>query len=208
MQSIGVIIVFGAVIFSMVVHEVMHGLVSYLLGDDTAKLQGRLSLNPAKHIDPFMTLLVPVLLYMSGGPIFGGAKPVPIDTRKIKYGEYGLALVALAGPLSNFILAFISFGLLVNFGEQNSLAALIFSIMVQVNLGFMIFNLLPIPPLDGSRIVYALAPDFIRRIMQKIESFGIMVVFLFIMLFSSLLSSYMLNGQNLIISFFMEVFGV
>lgn len=208
MQLVGVVIVFGAVIFSMVVHEVMHGLVSYLLGDDTAKLQGRLSLNPAKHIDPFMTLLVPVLLYMSGGPIFGGAKPVPIDTRKIKYGEYGLALVALAGPLSNFVLAFISFGLLVNFGEQSSLAALIFSIMVQVNLGFMIFNLLPIPPLDGSRIVYALAPDFIRRIMQKIESFGIMVVFLFIMLFSSLLSSYMLNGQNLIINFFMEVFGV
>ena len=79
MQVLGIVIVFSVVVFSMVIHELMHGLASYWLGDDTAKLQGRLSLNPLKHIDPVMTLLVPVLLYMAGGPIFGGAKPVPIN---------------------------------------------------------------------------------------------------------------------------------
>lgn len=192
----------------MVIHELMHGLVSYWLGDGTAKLQGRLSINPLKHIDPFMTLLVPVLLYMAGGPIFGGAKPVPIDTSKIKYGDYGIALVALAGPLSNLVLAFISFGVLVILGAGGGILALILGLMVQVNLGFMIFNLLPIPPLDGSRIVYAIAPEFIQSLMRKIEPYGIIVVFLLISTFSTVFAGFMSSVQSTIIEIFMGIFRV
>ena len=208
MQVLGIVIVFSVVVFSMVIHELMHGLASYWLGDDTAKLQGRLSLNPLKHIDPVMTLLVPVLLYMAGGPIFGGAKPVPINTNKIKYGDYGLALVALAGPLSNLVLAFISFGLLTGLGADGGLLALILSLMVQVNLGFMIFNLLPIPPLDGSRIIYAIAPEFVQSVMRKIEPYGIVVVFLLISTFSTVFAGYMQAAQTIIIEIFMGIFRV
>lgn len=208
MQVLGIVIVFSVVVFSMVIHELMHGLASYWLGDDTAKLQGRLSLNPLKHIDPVMTLLVPVLLYMAGGPIFGGAKPVPINTNKIKYGDYGLALVALAGPLSNLVLAFISFGILTGLGADGGLLVLILSLMVQVNLGFMIFNLLPIPPLDGSRIIYAIAPEFVQSVMRKIEPYGIVVVFLLISTFSTVFAGYMQAAQTIIIEIFMGIFRV
>lgn len=208
MQVLGIVIVFSVVVFSMVIHELMHGLASYWLGDDTAKLQGRLSLNPLKHIDPVMTLLVPVLLYMAGGPIFGVAKPVPINTNKIKYGDYGLALVALAGPLSNLVLAFISFGILTGLGADGGLLALILSLMVQVNLGFMIFNLLPIPPLDGSRIIYAIAPEFVQSVMRKIEPYGIVVVFLLISTFSTVFAGYMQAAQTIIIEIFMGIFRV
>ena len=208
MQVLGIVIVFSVVVFSMVIHELMHGLASYWLGDDTAKLQGRLSLNPLKHIDPVMTLLVPVLLYMAGGPIFGGAKPVPINTNKIKYGDYGLALVALAGPLSTLVLAFISFGILTGLGADGGLLALILSLMVQVNLGFMIFNLLPIPPLDGSRIIYAIAPEFVQSVMRKIEPYGIVVVFLLISTFSTVFAGYMQAAQTIIIEIFMGIFRV
>ena len=208
MQLLGIIIVFGVVVFSMMIHELMHGLVSYWLGDDTAKLQGRLSLNPLKHIDPVMTLLVPVLLYAAGGPIFGGAKPVPINTNKIKYGDYGLALVALAGPLSNLVLAFISFGILTLLGTDGSIFALILGLMVQVNLGFMIFNLLPIPPLDGSRVIYAIAPEFVQSIMRKIEPYGIMIVFLLVSTFSTVFSGFMHTAQTTIIEIFMGIFRV
>lgn len=208
MQLLGIVIVFGVVVVSMVIHELMHGLVGYWLGDDTAKLQGRLSLNPLKHVDPFMTLIVPVLLYMAGGPIFGGAKPVPINTNKIKYGDYGLALVALAGPLSNLVLAFISFGLLVLFGADSGLLSLILGLMVQVNLGFMIFNLLPVPPLDGSRIIYAIAPEFVQSAMRKIEPYGIIIVFLLISTFSTVLAGYMHAVQSGIIEIFMGIFRV
>ena len=99
------IFVFVVTVGSMILHELAHGFTAYKLGDDTAKRDGRLSLNPLRHIDPFMTILVPLLLAISGMPVFGGAKPVPVDTRRVKGGEWGFALVALMGPLTNFILA-------------------------------------------------------------------------------------------------------
>ena len=208
MDLIQIIILFVVITFSMVVHELMHGLVSYYLGDDTAKLSGRLTLNPAKHIDPVMTLLVPVLLFISGGPIFGGAKPVPINTRKVKGGEYGLALVALAGPLSNLVIAFLSFGIMVLFGEGSYILSLACFLAVRVNLGFMIFNLLPIPPLDGSRIVYAIAPEFVKDFMNKVERYGFIVVFALILLFSVPLGNFIISAQDFFIEIFMAIFGV
>ena len=94
----GVVAIFVITIISMVLHEIAHGYVAYWLGDSTAKYSGRLSLNPLKHIDPVMTIIVPVVLYLTGGPIFGGAKPVPINSRNLRFKEWGMALVGLAGP--------------------------------------------------------------------------------------------------------------
>lgn len=205
-------IVIGVILVSMTLHEVMHGYVAYLLGDDTAKLQGRLTLNPVKHIDPFLTLLLPVLLAISGLPIFGGAKPVPFNPARVKYDEWGAALVAVAGPLTNLFIAFLVFGVGVvsgvigDAGVQVSLAGTIIMTAIMVNLGFFIFNMLPLPPLDGSRVIYALAPDFVRRGMEVIERFGIIFVFALVLLAGPLLGTLMISGVNGVLDIFSWIF--
>ena len=199
------IIVLGVILVSMTLHEVMHGFMAYWLGDDTAKHQGRLTLNPLKHIDPILTILMPLLLAIAGGQIFGGAKPVPFNPNRLKYGEWGVALVAVAGPLTNLLIAFLSYGLLVLLGGARTPDTLeaVLALSVQVNLGFFAFNMLPIPPLDGSRILYALAPDFVRRGMEEVERYGIMIVFVIIVFANSLIFEYM----NWVVSFFFGLFG-
>ena len=204
------LIIVGVIFVSMTLHEVMHGLIAYWLGDDTAKAQGRLTLNPIKHIDPFLTILLPLLLAVSGGPIFGGAKPVPFNPTRLRYDEWGVALVAISGPITNLVIAFISFGLATLMGDSvanadGSLSILgtVLLLCAQVNLGFFAFNMLPLPPLDGSRVLYALAPDFVRRGMGEVERFGIIVVFLIVMLANSLIITYMTWA----ISFFFNLFG-
>lgn len=200
-------IVLGVILFSMTLHEVMHGFVAYWLGDDTAKAQGRLTFNPLKHIDPFMTIILPVLLAISGLPIFGGAKPVPFNPHNVRWGEWGAALVALAGPLVNLIIAFLSFGLWVVVGSPvDGVVGQIFAAMVSVNLGFFIFNLIPVPPLDGSRFLYALAPDFIKRGMEIIERYGIFVVFGLVLIAGPALGAFMVAIINFFISVFSHIF--
>lgn len=200
--------VLGVVLVSMTIHEAIHGYVAYFLGDDTAKHQGRLTLNPIKHIDPFLTLFLPVMLAVIGAPVFGGAKPVPFDPTRVRYGEWGAAMVAVAGPLVNLFFAFVAFGVGVVTGGFSSMLGQILTITVMVNLGFFIFNMLPIPPLDGSRVLYALAPDSIRRGMAAIEQVGIIVIFLFVMLASPLIGSFMSTAMEAIIAVFMVIFGV
>ena len=108
---VNILIVLVVILLSMTLHEAMHAFMGYFLGDDTAKAQGRLTLNPLKHIDPFMTILLPILLALTpGAPIFGGAKPVPFNPNRVRYGEWGAALVAVIGPLTNFLFAFFLFG--------------------------------------------------------------------------------------------------
>ncbi len=193
----------GIILISMTLHEAMHAFVSYWLGDDTAKLQGRLTLNPIKHIDPFLTILLPLVLVIAGLPPFGGAKPVPFNPDRVRGGEWGAALVALGGPLTNFVLAFIFFGIGVIFdGPLGQLGGALIDLAVRINLGFFVFNLLPIPPLDGSRVIFALAPDFVRRGMMFIERYGLMVIFLIVLLGSSFISPLM-GGA---IDFFLHVF--
>ena len=193
---------------SMTLHEAMHAFVGYWLGDDTAKLEGRLTLNPVKHIDPFLTILLPLILAIIGAPIFGGAKPVPFRPDKVKGGDWGAALIALAGPLTNLFIAFIVFGIgvlsgvIVEEGVRVSLAGTIISTGIMVNLGFFIFNMLPIPPLDGSRAVYAIAPDFIRNGMRLIEQFGLVFIFALVLIGSSFLGTFMTE----VMSFFLNVF--
>jgi len=203
------VIVLVVILFSMVLHELAHGLVAYKLGDDTAKEDGRLTLNPFKHLDPWLSIAMPLLLLFSGGPIFGGAKPVPVNSGKLKHGPWGMALVAIAGPLTNFLIAFVAF--LIGFYSGalvlGGLAGEIFSNLVMVNLGFGIFNLIPVPPLDGSRVLYALAPDPIRRLMDQIEPFGIMIVLLFVVLGSGIVNRLMLGGMEGILNFFYSIVG-
>jgi len=199
---IQLIIVLGVVLLSMTLHEAMHGFVAFWLGDDTAKREGRLTLNPIKHIDPFMTILLPVALALMGGPIFGGAKPVPFRPDQVRGGDWGSALVALAGPLTNVLIAFISYGVWGLSGMPGGIAGSVFSLLVTVNLGFFVFNMIPIPPLDGSRVLYALAPEFVRTGMRAIEQLGIVFVFVLVLVAGSLLSAYM----NTTISFFLDVF--
>lgn len=193
----------------MTFHEAMHAYAGYWLGDDTAKLSGRLTLNPIKHIDPFLTILLPILLAISGGPIFGAAKPVPFNPHNIRWNEWGAALLALAGPITNLVLAFFIFGISVVIGKPVDFSAtpvgfdgLILTVGVMVNLGFFIFNMIPIPPLDGSRVLYALAPEFVRRGMEAMEQFGIIIVFALILIAGSAFGTFL----SVAITFFMQVF--
>lgn len=201
-------IVLVVILFSMTLHEAMHGFVAFWLGDDTAEREGRLTLNPIKHIDPFLTIALPILLAVIGAPIFGGAKPVPFNPARLKYDEWGAALVAVAGPLTNFVIAFLLFASYSLFDvSQESLAGQFLVTGVLVNLGFFIFNMLPIPPLDGSRVIYALAPDFVRRGMEAIEQYGLILIFAIVLLASSAIGMLIQGGITGILSLFTVVFG-
>lgn len=203
-----VAIVIGVVLVSMTLHEAMHGFMAYYLGDDTAKLEGRLTLNPVKHIDPFLTLFLPVMLAIAGLPIFGGAKPVPFNPARVKYDEWGSALVAVAGPLTNLLLAFVVFGVYAVMGQPDGFVGLLLTTAVFVNLGFFVFNMIPIPPLDGSRVLYALAPEFARRGMEAIERFGVLVIFLIVIAASPLIGRFMSMAISFFVSLFASVFGI
>lgn len=207
-----IVIVIAVILFSMTLHEAMHAFMGYWLGDDTARREGRLTLNPIKHIDPFLTILLPIMLAIVGAPIFGGAKPVPFNPYGLRWGEWGVALVALAGPLTNLLIAFVAFGVGVLGGAITpdgivvSLFGQIVHIFILVNLGFFVFNMLPIPPLDGSRVIYALAPDFIRKGMEVIERFGIVVVFAIVLLSGGLLGQLIGGSVQFIYEVFLSIF--
>jgi Zn-dependent protease len=206
------LIYLAIILMASVAHEFMHGFVAYLLGDDTAKVHGRLSFNPLKHIDPFLSILLPMIIVVSNMitgtmmPIFGGAKPVPFNPSKLKFGEWGSALVAIAGPLTNLLLAFIFTGLFAAFAGSSDFWADILRICVMVNLGFFAFNILPIPPLDGSRVLYVIAPEFLRRLMEKIEQYGLILVFVVIILFSNQIGSIIGNVMNFFLNIFVVIF--
>ena len=212
MDIMYIVIVLGVILVSMTLHEAMHAFMSYWLGDDTAKMQGRLTLNPIKHIDPFLTILLPLLLAISGVPSFVGARPVPFNPNPVRGGEGGAALVALAGPLTNFVIAFFMFGIGVvtgtisSQGIEVSIAGTVIATAVSVNLGFFVFNMLPIPPLDGSRVIYAIAPEFIRRGMEVIERAGILVIFALVLLASSAIWAIMGGAIGGILQVFEVIF--
>lgn len=205
-----VAVVLFVILVSMTLHEAMHGFTAYWLGDDTAKAEGRLTLNPVAHIDPFLTIILPLTLALFGLPIFGGAKPVPFNPNRVRFGEFGAALVGLAGPLTNFLIAFLLFGLYVLFGQPttSSIWGMLLVTGVAVNLGFFVFNMLPLPPLDGSRVLYAVAPDWARRGMEWIEAYGIMLVFIIIMVSGSIIGQYMGAAIEFFVTVFSRIFGV
>lgn len=208
MDILYIVTVLAVIVLSMTLHEAMHGFVAYWLGDSTAKYSGRLSLNPIKHIDPFMTILLPLALAMSGMPVFGGAKPVPFNPLNLRFGEWGAALVAIAGPLTNFFVAFVAFGLFNAFSlSLASPVGYVLFITIMVNLGFFVFNMIPIPPLDGSRVLYALAPDFVRRGMEAVERFGVILIFAVVLVASPVIGQIMGFATNAILQLFSVIFG-
>lgn len=194
-------------VFSTVLHELAHGYTAYWLGDETAKLSGRLSLNPLRHVDPYMSIIMPVILYLMGGPIFGGAKPVPINTRNLRGREWGFALVAIAGPITNLLLAFIFFLLWFFIGHGSDLWGGILINSMYMNMGFALFNMIPIPPLDGSRVLYVLAPDFIKRFMESIERVGIFFVYILVTFLGGFVANYMNTAQSAILKLFLWIVG-
>lgn len=165
------------IVFSAILHEVAHGWVADRLGDPTARLSGRLTLDPRPHIDPFMTIIVPLLLIVSGSPIiFGGAKPVPVDPFNLRDGRKDLALVSLAGPVTNIILAIIG-SLCLHFLPVSGILGTIFQLIVSYNVLLAIFNLIPIPPLDGSKIVSLLLPEREAAAYMALGQFGLFIIF-------------------------------
>ena len=176
------VIVFAVILISVILHEIMHGYVAKLLGDTTAEEEGRLTLNPIVHIDPITTLALPLLLAISGQPIFGAAKPVPVLRNRLKWNEFGMAIVAIAGPLTNLVLAVIG-GLIVRAGIIDDVYWTTWWLyFVQINIGFFLFNLIPLPPLDGSRVLYAFAPEPLQRLMDRIEVYGIFIILALVLL--------------------------
>jgi Zn-dependent protease len=185
---------------SITIHEFLHGYVAFLLGDDTAQRDGRLSLNPIHHIDPFATVLLPIILVLLGLPPFGAAKPVPVNFARLKYEEFGGALVGLVGPLSNLVLAIIG-GFVLGSTSPTGLWELWWSLFVAINVGFFVFNMIPFPPLDGSRVLYAFAPEPLQRFMEQIERFGLGAILIFMLVLFPLLSPTLQSINSSIIRF-------
>jgi Zn-dependent protease len=177
MELIQIIII---LLFSLTLHELMHALVSDWLGDTTARQHGRITLNPLAHIDPFATLLLPALLFFAGSPvIFGAARPVPFTPWAVRYGKWGVALMAVAGPLTNLAIAGV-LALYLRFVDLGTGSVTFLVTAISVNVAFFVFNMIPFPPLDGSRVLYAVAPRPVRDVMDKIEGLGMIALFLFI----------------------------
>jgi Zn-dependent protease len=167
--------IFVTLVVSISLHEMMHAFVGYKLGDTTAYEQGRISLNPLRHIDPFLTLILPAItLILFQAPILA-AKPVPFDPRQVRYDEFGAAMIAAAGPFTNLVLAIVG-ALLLRMVDVGAVATVL-SIFTIVNVGLFVFNMIPIPPLDGSRVLYAVAPEAVQAFMAQLEQFGFFIIF-------------------------------
>lgn len=171
----------AVLIMSIVIHEVAHGYAARYYGDLTAEYEGRLTLNPIKHIDPVGSVFVPLLSYLFGGFVFGWAKPVPYNPYNLKPGRWPEAFVALAGPLSNIGLAVV-FGLLLRLMENPSLSFVTITAgIVYINVLLAVFNLMPVPPLDGSKLLFALFPEKIYKLRSFFERYGLILVLFFIL---------------------------
>lgn len=187
MNLLGDILVFAPpLLIAVMLHEVAHGYVAGRLGDPTARQLGRITLNPLRHVDLYMTIIIPALLIFAHSPfVFGGAKPIPVNPFNFRNPRRGMAWVAIAGPLTNFLLAGISYLLLVLagrfiHGEDISAAGWLLlawlSISVTINIVLGVFNLFPIPPLDGGRIAVGFLPVSLAKPLSRLEPYGILIV--------------------------------
>ena len=189
MQTANIIFYIAILIMSVVIHEVSHGFVAEKFGDKTARNAGRLTLNPLKHLDLFGSVLLPIVLYFTSGFVFGWAKPVPYNPYNLRDRKKGEIAVASAGILANISIAII-FGLILRFSSGFSVPVgfyFIVSTIVAVNLALAIFNLVPIPPLDGSKILFNILPRPFAGFVELLEKYSIVFFLLFIVFFSDFL---------------------
>lgn len=170
------------VLFAITLHEVAHGWAARALGDRTAEMLGRLSLNPIKHIDPMGTVVVPMILLVLGGFLFGWAKPVPVSMRNLRNPRRDMAIVAIAGPLSNLAMA-IGWGILakvaISMNPEDGIwlgVLLMARAGILINLVLMVLNLIPLPPLDGGRVLTGLLPEAQARVMDRVEPYGLVIL--------------------------------
>jgi len=193
------------VIFSAIIHEVMHGVAADRLGDPTARYAGRLTLNPLVHLDPFGSVILPLFLALSGSPIFfGWAKPVPYNPYNLRPGRFSEAIVAGAGPASNAVIALLA-GLVIRFaGFSSEVTSTIFLIVV-VNVMLCIFNLIPVPPLDGSKVIAAFLPrslsigwDKVRYTLERNPIIGMVIVVFIVYGLGSIFSNFIYSIAGLI----------
>jgi Zn-dependent protease len=181
LQNIAIFLV--VLLFSMSIHEMMHAFASNWLGDDTAFRQGRLTFNPLAHIDPIFTVLLPVVSFVVFGAFFAIAKPVQVNFSRLRYGEFGGAIVGMVGPLTNLVIAILCALLFNSLKPVNGTVFYNFlSIAISFNMLLFVFNSIPWPPLDGSRLLYAIAPRPLQAFMENIEAMGYTSIFILIIL--------------------------
>lgn len=191
------VLVLISIVIALSIHEAMHGYVAHWLGDTTAYDAGRLTLNPLKHIDIFTTVLLPMVLILAHVPPIFAAKPVPFNPDRLKYDEFGAALVGVAGPLTNLVLAVIAAIIFRSTAlDTSSMFYNFLIIFTEVNIGFFIFNLIPVPPLDGSRLLYAFAPEPLQEFMQQLEAAGFLPMLLLIFVIFQFASTPIVNLEN------------
>ena len=179
-----IIILLPVLLLSMSIHEMMHAFAADYLGDDTARLQGRRTLNPLPHIDPIFTVALPLLLVIEHSRfLFGAAKPVQVNFNRLRYGEFGGAIVGMVGPVTNLVLAALA---ALIFNHVNPLPGTVtysvFEVAISLNIGLFLFNSIPWPPLDGSRLLYAFAPRPLQEFMESIERMGMISILILIFL--------------------------
>ncbi|MCL4398104.1 site-2 protease family protein [Patescibacteria group bacterium] len=193
------ILQFAILIYSVILHEISHGWVADRLGDPTARLSRRLTLNPLPHIDPVMTIALPLILIVTGSPVvFGAAKPVPIDPFNFRDPKKDTALTAAAGPVTNIIIALL-FSIVLRISDifiiDPALLSFIQSLCfygVEINVVLAVFNLLPVPPLDGSKVLAGLLPDDLAAAFLSLERFGLLFIFIILFLFSGIINDIVL----------------